>query len=83
VGELESVVVADAARRAGIGRVLCGAVIDWCLSQDATEIALEVRAGSAGAIALYQGLRFVEVGRRAGYYSEPEEDALLMRLKLQ
>jgi ribosomal-protein-alanine N-acetyltransferase len=43
---------------------------------------LEVRAGSGGAIALYAGLGFVVAGRRAGYYREPEEDALLMRLDL-
>jgi ribosomal protein S18 acetylase RimI-like enzyme len=41
-----------------------------------------VREGSAGAIALYEGLRFREVGRRVGYYREPEEDAVLMRLGL-
>jgi ribosomal-protein-alanine N-acetyltransferase len=81
VGELESVVVADAARRAGIGRVLCGAVIDWCGAQGAMEIALEVRAGSVGAIAFYQGLGFVRVGRRARYYNDPEDDALMMRLR--
>ena len=43
---------------------------------------LEVRAGSVGAIALYEGLGFVVVGRRRGYYREPVEDALLMRLEL-
>jgi ribosomal-protein-alanine N-acetyltransferase len=80
VGDLESVVVADLVRRNGIGRALCGAVIEWCRAQGASGIALEVRAGSAGAIALYEGLGFVGVGRRAGYYSEPEEDALIMRL---
>jgi [ribosomal protein S18]-alanine N-acetyltransferase len=83
VGELESVVVADAARRVGIGRALCAAVMDWCGEQGATKIVLEVRAGSVGAIALYQGLGFVRAGRRARYYSDPEEDAVLMRLLIQ
>ena len=83
VGELESVGVADAAKRAGIGRALCMAVIDWCRTHAAMEIALEVRAGSVGAIALYQGLGFVRSGRRPRYYSDPEEDAVLMRLLLQ
>jgi ribosomal protein S18 acetylase RimI-like enzyme len=45
------------------------------------EIALEVRAGSVGAIAFYQGLGFVRVGRRARYYNDPEDDALMMRLR--
>jgi ribosomal-protein-alanine N-acetyltransferase len=81
VGELESVVVAAAARRMGIGRALCGAVIDWCWEWGVMEVGLEVRAGSVGAIALYEGLGFVRVGRRARYYKEPEEDAVIMRLE--
>ena len=43
---------------------------------------LEVRAGSAGAIGLYEGLGFVGVGRRRGYYRDPVDDAVLMRLDL-
>jgi ribosomal-protein-alanine N-acetyltransferase len=47
-----------------------------------TILELEVRAGRAGAIALYTGLGFVIVGRRRRYYREPVDDALLMRLDL-
>jgi ribosomal-protein-alanine N-acetyltransferase len=82
VAELESVVVASSARRAGIGRALCCAVLDWCRSNRATEVVLEVRAGSAGAIALYAGLGFTQAGRRPRYYRDPDEDALIMRLPL-
>jgi ribosomal-protein-alanine N-acetyltransferase len=81
-GELESVAVDSASRRSGVGRALCEAVVDWCRGQGAEEMELEVRAGSDGAIALYGGLGFVVVGRRKGYYREPMEDALLMKLKL-
>jgi [ribosomal protein S18]-alanine N-acetyltransferase len=80
--ELESVAVAASARRAGVGRALCAAVIDWCRAQRAQAIELEVRAASSGAIALYSGLGFVVEGRRPGYYREPMDDAVLMRLKL-
>jgi ribosomal-protein-alanine N-acetyltransferase len=44
---------------------------------------LEVRAGGAGAIALYEGLGFTVTGRRRGYYREPAEDALLMEMELR
>jgi ribosomal-protein-alanine N-acetyltransferase len=81
-GELESVAVDETARRRGVGRSLCEAVVDWSRGQGAAEIELEVRAGSAGAIALYAGLGFVVVGRRGGYYRDPDEDAVLMQLKL-
>jgi ribosomal-protein-alanine N-acetyltransferase len=82
VGELESVAVEASARRGGVGRALCAAVAEWCRRRGAAALELEVRAGSAGAIALYSGLGFVVAGRRAGYYLAPLEDALLMRLDL-
>jgi ribosomal-protein-alanine N-acetyltransferase len=82
VAELESVVVDVGARRGGVGRALCGAVVEWCRGQGAAAVELEVRAGSAGAVALYGGLGFVADGRRGAYYSRPVEDALLMRLEL-
>src|ERR1700760_2769294 len=66
-GELESVAVDVSARRGGIGRMLCEAVISWCMKWGATEMDLEVRAGSLGAIALYRGLGFVAVGERIEY----------------
>ena len=82
VGEIESVAVDGAARRRGMGRSLCEAVIAWCRRQGARAVELEVRAGSVGAIALYGRLGFVSVGKRKGYYWEPVEDALLMKLEL-
>ena len=81
IAELESVAVAASARRAGIGRALCVAVLDWCRSKSATEVVLEVRATSAAAIALYGGLGFTQVGRRPRYYHDPEDDALMLRLQ--
>lgn len=82
VGELESVAVEGSARRVGVGRALCWAVVEWCRAEGASEVELEVRVGSAGAIGLYEALGFVAVGRRKGYYRGPAEDALLMRLEL-
>ena len=83
IGELESVAVTDSARRQGVGRALCLAVMEWCRARGAGGMELEVRAGSAGAIGLYVGLGFVEMGRRRGYYREPVEDALLMQMELR
>jgi [ribosomal protein S18]-alanine N-acetyltransferase len=82
VAELESVAVASNSRRAGIGRALCMAVIEWCREQGATEMVLEVRVSSAGAIALYAALGFTQMGRRPRYYRDPEDDAVVMRLVL-
>jgi [ribosomal protein S18]-alanine N-acetyltransferase len=82
LAELESVAVSASARRVGVGRALCEAVICWCREWGAEEMELEVRAGSGGAVALYRGLGFAVVGQRGAYYGEPTEDALLMQLRL-
>jgi ribosomal-protein-alanine N-acetyltransferase len=81
--ELESVAVAESARRRGIGRAMCAAVAEWCRLQGARELLLEVRASSAGPIAMYESLGFAAVGRRPRYYHHPEDDAVVMRLLLQ
>jgi ribosomal-protein-alanine N-acetyltransferase len=80
--ELESVAVEAGVRRSGVGTALCGATVDWCRRQGATAVELEVRTGSRGAIALYEGLGFVVVGSRRAYYREPVEDAVMMRREL-
>lgn len=81
--ELESIAVAASARRSGIGRALCTAVIDWARSSRASEMILEVRATSAAATALYSSLGFSLIGRRPRYYHNPQDDALIMRLSLE
>src|SRR5271168_2455982 len=83
LAELETAAVEGAARRKGVGAALCAAVIAWSRGRGAATMELEVRAGSGGAIALYGGLGFVVVGRRARYYWGPLEDAVLMRLELE
>jgi ribosomal-protein-alanine N-acetyltransferase len=80
--ELESVAVRGDARRRGMGRALCEAVMAWANAQGAEAMELEVRASSAGAIGMYQRLGFVEWGRRGGYYRHPAEDAVRMRVRL-
>lgn len=80
--ELESVAVAAAVRREGVGGTLCKAAITWCTEHGAKEMTLEVRAANATAIGLYKRLGFVETARRPGYYRDPEDDAVMMRLLL-
>lgn len=82
IAALESVVVAETARRKGVGRALCEAVIAWCGVNGAGGMELEVRSANEAAIALYRRLGFVEAGRRKGYYSEPKDDAVLMQLEM-
>lgn len=81
-GELEGVAVREGWRRAGVGRRLCLGVMGWCAEEGARWMELEVRVGSEGARRMYEGLGFVEVGRRRGYYRDPVEDAVLLRREL-
>ncbi|HXC96690.1 MAG TPA: GNAT family N-acetyltransferase [Edaphobacter sp.] len=83
IAELESIVVNEATRRQGVGRVLCEAVIAWSRKQGVLALELEVRTGNQAAIALYSSLGFKITGSRRGYYQEPVEDAVLMRLDLE
>lgn len=80
--EIESVVVREAMRRQGLGSSLCRAVMEWAREEHACTVVLEVRQGSVGAIQLYGGLGFVSFARRAGYYREPIEDAVVMKCVL-
>lgn len=82
VAELESVAVATDARRRGLGRGLCLQAIEWAQRAGATSMELEVRASSAAARALYASLGFREQGRRAKYYRDPVDDAVLMSVVL-
>jgi [ribosomal protein S18]-alanine N-acetyltransferase len=80
--ELETVAVAEAERRQGIGAELCLKVATWARGLGAPELLLEVRASSHGVIGLYRKLGFEAIGRRRGYYRQPQDDALVMRLAL-
>ena len=82
LAEIESVTVAVDARRLGVGRALCAAVVEWFREVGTESVELEVRAENDGAIGLYRELGFAVVGRRKGYYREPVEDAVLMQLSL-
>jgi ribosomal-protein-alanine acetyltransferase len=82
VCELRRIAVEPAARRRGVARDLLRAVIDHARAHACERVQLEVAAGNAAALALYQAHGFVLVGRRRGYYRELGDDALLMDLTL-
>ncbi len=81
--QLAKVAVADARRRAGIGRHLVAAIVSTARTRGQRRVTLEVRRSNVAAVALYRAFGFVEVGVRRGYYTEPSrEDALLFDLLL-
>ncbi len=80
--ELENIVVAESARRRGIGKHLLSELIAYARVERGREIFLEVRKSNQAARALYRDAGFEETGLRKSYYSDPSEDAILYRLSL-
>lgn len=69
-------------RRSRLGLELMRAAHDWARAKGGTVAHLEVRAGNAGAIALYHGLGYRRVGIRKAYYEDNLEDAHLLMADL-
>ena len=65
-------------RRNGVGERLLIALLDLARSRHATEATLEVRPSNIAARRLYEKYGFREVGLRPRYYTDDNEDALIM-----
>jgi len=81
-GELETIAVATSGQRRGIGRQLLSVLIEELRNGGVDDLILEVRASNQAALGFYAAQGFRQAGRRPRYYADPEEDAMLMRLKL-
>ena len=64
--------------RQGIGMRLMLNMAHASVERGARNLTLEVRVGNAGAQALYHRFGFAPAGIRKNYYSETNEDALVM-----
>lgn len=79
--EIVTIAVSPEARRKGVGRRLIDEVIAFSKKSYIyiEEINLEVRISNEPAIKLYESVGFSAVGKRPNFYSNPKEDALLMK----
>ena len=77
-GYIGNVAVRPAYRRRGIAGALLQALETLGREKALSFLTLEVRAGNAPAIALYEKNGYACVGRRPDYYDHPREDAILM-----
>jgi ribosomal-protein-alanine acetyltransferase len=75
--------VTATARRRGVARALVSELRREGERGGARVVLLEVRESNAPAIALYGALGFQELDRRARYYSDTDEDAVVMQLQLR
>jgi ribosomal-protein-alanine N-acetyltransferase len=81
-GEILNLAVRRQNRKKGEGRALLSAALEKLQSGGVRRVYLEVRESNTTAIAFYQKQGFSIMGRRPGYYREPEEAAVLMAKKL-
>jgi ribosomal-protein-alanine N-acetyltransferase len=65
-------------RRRGIGRAILRALMTEAHRIGIEKMTLEVRISNKAAQGLYRKLGFIEMGVRKGYYSDNNEDALIM-----
>ncbi len=77
-GYITNVAVSGKHRRKGIGALLIKELIAKGQELKLRFWTLEVRVSNAPAIALYEKEGFERIGKRARFYSNPTEDALLM-----
>ncbi|MEO6943027.1 MAG: ribosomal protein S18-alanine N-acetyltransferase [Terrimesophilobacter sp.] len=80
VAEIQTIAVAQYARRSGLGRTMMRTLINEALTRGAGEIMLEVRADNPGAEELYRSLGFEAIAIRRKYYQPDGVDAHVMRL---
>lgn len=66
-------------RRKGIAEQLVLCLVEELKRMQSHSLTLEVRASNIPAQNLYKKLGFSQVGRRARYYRNPKEDALILR----
>ncbi len=81
-GELGDIAVVPERRGEGIGRRLLRESISVAASRGTRSLYLEVRESNDVARRLYEKVGFNVVGVRKQYYTEPVEDAIVMRLDL-
>jgi ribosomal-protein-alanine N-acetyltransferase len=81
-GEILNLAVRPTVRRQGLGGQLLEAGLAALAGAGAHRVWLEVRVSNQEAQALYQHRGFQPAGRRARYYKNPVEDALVFQIHL-
>jgi len=79
-----NICVGEQVRGRGIGRQMLMLLLERSSQAGMQDVFLEVRPTNMHAIALYQSVGFIEVGRRRGYYQavDGREDALVLKLSI-
>lgn len=77
-GHVTTIAVDPDRQGAQIGTRLLLVLLREAIARGATDVTLEVRTSNESAKALYRRFGLMPVGTRAGYYRNPDEDALVL-----
>lgn len=77
--QLIDIAIDEKYRGFGYAKALLSNMIEQTVKAKIFEIFLEVRKSNVAAIGLYRKFGFKEIGTRREYYSNPCEDAILMK----
>lgn len=75
---ITNIAVDPGCRRSGIAQALLTAALKGAQERGCLFITLEVRPSNEPAVALYSKNGFTVTGERCGFYTKPDEDALIM-----
>jgi ribosomal-protein-alanine N-acetyltransferase len=75
---INTMAVSAGDRRRGLATILLRHVMAEAAAKHAVRATLEVRASNLAARKLYEGLGFRVTATRPRYYTQPEEDALIL-----
>lgn len=77
--ELLKIAVSGDKKQQGFGTVLLNALLQELREQEYRALFLEVRSQNMPARQFYEKHRFRQIGLRPGYYSDPDDDALILQ----
>ncbi len=80
---ITKIAVDELHRRLGIGNLLINALLKTAYKNNYFDITLEVRVSNKAAVSLYEKNGFESVGVRKHYYTDNNEDALIMWLHMK
>ena len=75
---VNTIAVAEEYRRQGLALALMRHILTAVGAEGVKRATLEVRRSNVTAQKLYERLGFVQAGVRPGYYTQPDEDALIL-----
>ncbi len=80
--DILDIAVDSAIRRKGAASALLEYASRYCKERGVREQLLEVRLSNTAARAFYERAGFEEIARRKNYYSDPVEDAAVLRRRI-